>query len=45
VTKELEGDKKFLLPSVFLHPVGKGELALFFLLAGIFPMWFSLQRF
>jgi len=43
--KKLEGDKKFLLLSMFLHPVGKGESALFFLLAVVFPTWFSLQRF
>jgi len=42
--KELEGDKRFLL-SMFLHPVGKCKSALFFLLASVFPMRFSLQRF
>jgi len=30
---------------MFLHPVGKRELALFFLLASVFPTRFSLQRF
>jgi len=29
----------------FLHPVGKCESALFFLVAGVFPTRFSLQRF
>ena len=31
--------------SMFLRPVGKRESALFFLLASVFPMGFSLQRF
>jgi len=30
---------------MFLHPVGKRESALFFLLASVFPTGFSLQRF
>jgi len=43
--KELEEERRFLLLSMFLHPVGKCELALFFLLATVFPTGFSLQRF
>jgi len=37
--------ESFLLLSMFLHPVGKRESALFFLLASVFPTGFSLQRF
>jgi len=43
--KELEEERRFLLLSMFLHPVGKCESALFFLLASVFPTRFSLQRF
>jgi len=45
--EELEKERRFsfVLLSIFLHPVGKRESALFFLLAGIFPTRFSLQRF
>ena len=38
--KELEEERRFLLLSIFLHPVGKHELALFFLLASVFPTRF-----
>jgi len=44
--KELEEDRSFrFLLSMFLHPVGKRESALFFLLSSVFPTRFSLQRF
>jgi len=43
--KELEEERRFLLLRMFLHPVGKCESALFFLLASVFPTRFSLQRF
>jgi len=47
--KELEEDRSFrfffFLLSMFLHPVGKHESALFFLLTSVFPSRFSLQRF
>ena len=43
--RELEEKRRFLRLSMFLHPVGKCESALFFLLASVFPMRFSLQRF
>jgi len=43
--KELEEERRFLLLSMFLHPVGKRELALFFLLASVFSHEVvSLQR-
>ena len=35
--EELEKERRFLLLSMFLHPVGKRESALFFLLARVFP--------
>ena len=41
--KELEEDRRFpFLWNMILHPVSKRELALFFLLASVFPMRFSL---
>jgi len=43
--KELEEKRRFLLLSIFLHPVGKCELALFSLLTSVFPTRFLLQRF
>jgi len=41
----LEEKRRVLLLCMFLHPVGKRESALFFLLASVFPTRFSLQRF
>ena len=43
--KEFEEKRRFLLLSIFLHPVGKHKSALFFLLASVFPTRFSPQRF
>jgi len=42
--KELEEDRRFLSLSLLLHPVGKCQSALFFILASVFPTRFSLQK-